>query len=94
MENYYNTTNLSGNNLTQASQKAMSQEDRILFHFEDSFDANFTPFEILEAVFNNQIPITSVRRAMTNLTNKGKLVKTGYQRLGAYGRICFAWRLK
>lgn len=94
MESFYNTTQLTGNDLIRENQKALSQEERILFYFEDSFEPNFTPFEILNDVFQNQIPITSVRRAMTNLTSQGKLIKTDIQRLGAYGKVCFAWRLK
>ena len=38
-------------------------------------------------------PITSVRRAMTNLTKAGLLEKTGDKVLGEYGVMVNTWKL-
>ena len=38
-------------------------------------------------------PITSIRRAMTDLTNLGKIVKTDRQIKGLYGNAEHLWEL-
>ena len=38
-------------------------------------------------------PITSIRRAITDLTNEGKLVKTNSLKKGNYGKKCHCWKL-
>ena len=38
-------------------------------------------------------PITSIRRAMTCLTNSGKIVKTDRQIKGMYGKAEHLWEL-
>ena len=54
---------------------------------------SWTPNEVLNYAFGNKIPITSVRRAMTDLTNDGKLIKTKFKRLGSFGRMVYTWTL-
>ena len=50
-----------------------------------------TPFEVRESVLP-ECPITSARRAMTNLTESGLLVKTDMRR-ERYGKKNHVWRL-
>ena len=38
-------------------------------------------------------PITSIRRAITDLTNAGKLTKTDTMKLGRYGKHVHTWKL-
>lgn len=45
------------------------------------------------AILSRKTPLTSVRRAMSNLTKAGLLVKTGIKIAGPYGRDEYCWRL-
>ena len=54
-----------------------------------------TPFDVETALYSNtMVPITSIRRAITNLTNDEKLVKTDNQKTGPYGKPSYCWKLK
>ena len=89
---YYNTTQATHPELGQYEKKAKSQEERILEWFRKGvLDA--PPSEIRYCLFDTEVPITSVRRALTNLTNNGDLVKTDVQFKGPYGRPEFLWKL-
>lgn len=90
---FYNTTHETTKKLMTWRRSAHNQAARILEHFEHNPGGNFTPSEVLQFVFEGTCPITSVRRAMTNLTADGKLQKTTIQRDGPYGRPEYAWRL-
>ncbi len=97
MHNYFNTTNESGSQLLKYQDKALSQDQRLLAYFEESYDINgdyllLTPTAALNRVFNNSVPITSVRRALSNLTRDGKL-RTSGKAMGPYGRPEHYWRL-
>jgi len=89
---YYNTTESVQMDLSKYRKKADSQEAQILTVFINCFPYS-SPSEVCEVIFNNSVPITSVRRALTNLTNSGDLVKTDTQVQGPYGRPEFIWRL-
>lgn len=91
---YYNTTHLTGEELKQAWKDAETQEQQILILFRKYHDRLFTPFEVLDRVYpNGDVPITSVRRAITNLTECRALLKTEVQRDGPYGKPSYCWRL-
>ena len=97
MHNYFNTTNESGSQLLKYQNQALSQDQRLLAYFEESYNINgdyllLTPTAALNRVFNNSVPITSVRRALSNLTRDHKLIKDG-QTKGPYGRPEHYWRL-
>ena len=92
MESYYNTNGLYGADLFAADKKAMTQEDLILDLFA-RMDKELTPFEVQE-LLENKYPITSIRRAITNLTKSGKLEKTTTRRSGVYGQLNYCWRIK
>lgn len=86
---YFNTTNESGTTLKNNVAKAKSQEVIIFTLFSPSL--NWSPAE-LQGYFIN-MPITSIRRALTNLTKQGKLIKTNEKRIGMYGRSEYVWKL-
>jgi hypothetical protein len=52
-----------------------------------------TPFEVEEAYIKlyPKVPITSIRRAMSNLTKDNKLVKTNAMKQGGYDKPNFIW---
>lgn len=90
---YYNTTDLEGERLQKRIEQAESQEEMISELFEMHPDKKFTPYDVWKIVFSKNVPITSVRRAMTNLTDEEVLVKTGEQREGPYGQPNYCWQL-
>ena len=96
---YHNTAASSGPVLDKYESKAVSQEVRLLAYFENvrTVDGNhilLTPAAALELIFTNSVPITSVRRALSNLTRDGKLYKSESPVMsGQYGRPVHYWRL-
>lgn len=91
---YFNTTNEKGRTLKRYRAQADSQEAKITAWFRNTSGLLWTPSEIREHVFGNTVPVTSVRRAMTNLTTDHALVKTEQKHLGPYGRPEYCWRRK
>ena len=91
---YFNTTHQTGSTVAQFRRQAETQNQRILAYFQKYPKERFTPSEILHNVFHNCVPITSVRRSMTDLTNAGELRKTSTQKPGLYDRPEYSWTLK
>ena len=91
---YYNTTKQKANNLKDWELKALSQESLIRKFMELNKDLSFTPFEIQEAFVEEDViwPITSVRRALTNLTKDNVLIKTDELVPADYGRPNYKWQ--
>ena len=90
---YYNTNEETGEVLTESRNRAETQGGIIYKYFRDNPRAELTPFEI-KAVLRMRAPITSIRRAITDLTTEGKLEKTSTLKSGSYGKKCHCWRLK
>ena len=88
---YYNTNRLIGIVLEDSKKTALKQQTAILHFFKVFPSRQFTPCEI-ETYFP-EWPITSIRRAMTNLTQNEKLIKTHEMKIGKYGKQCHTWRL-
>jgi len=89
---YYNTNNEEGSALSRSRENTQNQEELILAIFNK--EERLSPDEVLD-VCNEEhnYPITSVRRAMTNLTNKGLLIKTNIFKKGKYGKKTHTWKL-
>ena len=87
---HYNTTNESGNQLSLLNEIAIKQEDKVLELF--TIYKKLSPSDVWK--YYSQYPLTSIRRAMTNLSLQGKLVKTDEKKIGIYGRNEFYWILK
>jgi len=90
MKSFHNTINESGQKLDTSEKMCITQEQLVLSFFQKSRTL-LSPFQV-HAVFP-QYPITSIRRAMTNLTKDGKLIKTDKMRQGAYGKANYLWGL-
>ncbi len=93
MEPFYNTINIKGVDIAEAVKVAMSQDDKILFFLKRNPDKLFTPFDIHDTLFDSKTPITSIRRAMTNLTKSGKIEKVDKQEMEKFGKPNYQWRL-
>jgi hypothetical protein len=88
---FYNTTQVLGDELKHCRANVMRQDDIVLAYFRQGGD--HTPSEVWQSGILDNAPLTSVRRAITNLTDMGKLEKTTRQRRGIYGKPEFVWRL-
>ena len=96
---YFNTTHTLGKQLVEYEQTADSQEERILRFFLAMYPQKYTASDVWRQCFRessciyNRTPLTSVRRAITNLYNAGDLVKTDNQKTGVYGRPEYFWKI-
>lgn len=99
-KSYYNTTHETGVELETSERQASAQEKTVLRIFlEYQFfwgGTDLTPWNVLEqwpAADEHSPPITSVRRAMTNLTRSGHLAKVAKMKRERYGKRNHVWRL-
>ena len=92
---FYNTTNLSGEELKKAVSVAESQQKAIMLIFENS-NKPFTPSAVWGMLQRAGRPwlLTSTRRAMTDLTAEGKLEMCPEMKEGPYGSREHFWRRK
>lgn len=96
---YYNTTNENGSLLKTNTKQAENQTTLTLSVFQTYPTYTFSADEVWQFLIDNeaineQTPLTSIRRAITDLTNEGKIVKTNRKVLGSAGRKTYTWRLK
>lgn len=91
---YYNTTGQRGEQLEAFRKKATSQDKLILHFFKQTPRINYTPSQVWRMLYQERVPLTSIRRAITNLTGQGELIQVEEQRIGIYGRPEKCWRLK
>ena len=94
---YFNTTNQTGNKLIAEWNNADTQEKRIMGIFLTKRSLMTAPqvhgryIELYPELSNT--PLTSIRRGITVLTNKGKLIKTGELAVGYYGKLNYKYKL-
>lgn len=72
--------------------QARRQDDAVLEWFRAHPTALATPEEVWREVMP-AAPLTSARRAITNLTARGLLLKTAHTRPTQYGRRAHTWCL-
>ena len=88
---YYNTTRQKGEQLKVSWKKTKSQDNKVMEYF--NIHGKATPSEVW-IHFNrheSNVPITSIRRSITNLTSYNMLSKTGNKKEGIYGRTEYVW---
>ena len=93
LRQYYNTTGLSGEALEKQTVKTGTQNWRILQWFKNN-PGEWTPSEVWQRINLPGVPLTSIRRAITDLTDLYYLVKTDTMRQGLYGKPEGCWRVK
>lgn len=94
MYHYHNTNSLSGPALDQYEELSYSQEQVILRFMKKHPGIYYRPDEIKIWVFGStDVPITSIRRALSNLTRDGQIVKSEIKDKGPYGRPVNQWVL-
>ena len=89
---YYNTNSESGETLTTSRIRVNIQERDIISVFNGRPGRKMTPFDVQDDV-GHHVPITSIRRAITNLTSRGVLTKSDAMKLGRYGKMNHCWEL-
>ncbi len=90
---FYNTTNLTGDELDESRLRASSQKAVILELFARKLE--LSPSQVAQEAYSIGLdwPITSVRRAITNLTSAGKLHRTHLRVTGPHGAKESLWRI-
>ena len=89
---YYNTNNETGNTLTTSRTRVNVQEREIIAAFNGRPGRKMTPFDVQDDV-GHHVPITSIRRAITNLTSRGVLTKSETMKMGRHGKMNHCWEL-
>lgn len=92
---FHNTTQLNLKELHHERLLAKEQDTFILEIFKESPDVWYTPFQIQEIAELNEkhMEITSVRRAITNLTDRGLLIKSAKANyLGKFNKKNHGWK--
>lgn len=88
---YYNTNDEQGDVLRDSRSNARHQQDVVLAHYRAHPGRNIAPHQVPMPAGT---PLTSVRRAITNLTEAGLLEKTDEMVPGTYGKQVHTWRLR
>ena len=96
---YYNTTREEGVQLKLNIEKAHNQKHKVLSVFQKNPTQNYCADDIFRVLterdeINTNTPLTSIRRAITDLTNDDYIVKTDKRVMGSAGRKTYTWRLK
>lgn len=81
---YHNTTKEPFQLKIKFEEISIGQEKEVLRFFY--LKTQLTASECYQMYNINYVPLTSIRRAISNLKNKGKLVITNLKKVGLYGR--------
>ena len=97
---YHNTTHLTGEQLTREIVRTGTQNDKVLQWFL-RHPGEWSPSQVwvLTNMKAEGVPLTSIRRAITDLSDpkygfKTYLEKTGNMKVGIYGKPEGCWRVK
>jgi len=90
---YYNTNKEEGIDLEISLKNSKSQEVIILSIFKDNKELSASKaWSIYNK--NKNTPLTSIRRAITDLCTKGELIKTDKTVIGIYGKKEHIYKIK
>lgn len=89
---YFNTTRLRGADLVRAIADAAKQEDAVLAIYANA-TGPLSPSDVWGQcnAAGKHWPLTSIRRAITDLTEAGKLIQMDEQKTGIYRRPEHLW---
>ena len=93
---FYNTTNEGGQILLDFKRAAAYQDNLVLDMFK-RYNVALTPSECYRKLLDQKliepsVPITSIRRSITNLTRDERLEKLPGKRVGPHGRPEYTWK--
>jgi hypothetical protein len=92
-DQFYNTTNERGAELARAVAATAKQDELVLALFRKHAPVALSPSQAHRALAT-RAPLTSIRRAITNLTDANLLERTDVKVRGPYGRREHKWRVK
>lgn len=95
---FHNTLGMSGRDLMLAETKARGQEEVVYTFFKVHWGQAYPPSRVHKLLvkaekIKEMVPITSIRRAMTNLTKEGKLAMMENKVNGPLGKPEHTWKL-
>lgn len=102
MNHFHNTISLPNDELKVANKNCITQEQKVLAYFEKYPNQEFTPPQIQEGLSLYTTPLTSIRRAISNLSATKdalgnpiipKLIRTEHKAKGIYGMKNYTWKL-
>jgi hypothetical protein len=89
---YFNTNKETGKVLARSRERTENQDDRILAFFQRYPGKSFPTYLVRLKVMPNA-PMTSVQRSITNLTDRGFLIKTENWAVSPYEKQVHTWIL-
>ncbi|HEY5392100.1 MAG TPA: hypothetical protein VIJ57_08290 [Hanamia sp.] len=92
---FYNTIDLTGHDLEKAKAYILKQEELISAIYKRNAGKAISPSQILDIIrlhYGFNWPLTSVRRSITNLTDKAALIKLEKMTEGIYGKPEHLWK--
>ena len=78
--------------MANSQTATVSQEDEIIGIFNMQPGCHLAPHNLI--FWFKGVPLTSIRRALTTLGKRGKLIKTDRMVEGNYGKMVHTWRIK
>jgi len=96
---FYNTVHNTGRRLEHRIKKANNQKHKCLSYFQANPYTMYTPEMLHKSLvatkdINENTPLTSIRRAFSDLSKEGYIIKTSKKHIGNYGRHSYLWILK
>jgi len=91
---FHNSINLKGKELEKSIARTKGQSKKIMVFMEANHLKSYTPPQIHEELFDESVPLTSIRRSLTDLTAKGHLRQTAEVREGLYGMSNHCWTFR
>ncbi len=92
--NFYNTNKTTGTELKEAKKRNLAQAEKILKFLSEHPNIKFTACRIHKYLFNDNTPLTSTRRSLSDLKNAGFVVKLDQMVKGVYGRNVHLWKVR
>lgn len=89
---YHKTTDISVAETIEKEKKAQSQEDKILGIYRQRIMLSPSQAHKIYCAAYTNTPLTSIRRAISNLTRDGLLIKTEIQIKGLFGDKEKVWK--
>ena len=95
MENYFNTTQLKGEEIKEVKRKATKQDEKILEQFRNNPETIYFASTLWINLFDTyNTPLTSIRRSINTLYNKGLIEREEEKaKCPMYGKKVFQYKL-
>ena len=96
-KHYFNTNNESPDLFSESNIKAKTQEEKIIEVFKMFNASPLSAEDVQEILQLDNVPLTSIRRAISNIANPRKwnlIEKTDKMVRGQYGKQINTWILK